>query len=328
MEERFFLSVRESCLLETKADKMERTVRRELPDGSIRFVQPYHVSMEGMEKMILCKDDEDYDAMVKVICVSARRKNVIVIIYAVVSNHCHVGILAENQDTADRYGQEIKRIYSMWFSRKYGKHGSLKRVDVKAILLDNDWYVRNALAYIPRNALDNGFNVNEYPWSGYNAMFSQRPVAGGTFKPVHLLHKEEKRRIMHTGDDLSKVSWLIDGNGYLVPGSVCDTLYLEQAFNNDHAFFLKVIGGQNSAEMKLKLVEMPRKGLTDNEFLKLVEEMSQRWFSNSLDNLSLEKKTRLIPYLSRTVCTTVPQLARIFGIGREGIAKILGHTRR
>lgn len=303
---------------------MERTVRRELPDSSIRYVQPYHVSMEGLEKKILCKDNEDYDSLVKIICVSARRKNVIVIIYAVVSNHCHVAILAESQEAADRYGQEIKRMYSMWFSRKYGGHGSLKKVDVKAIFLDTDWYVRNALAYIPRNALDNGFNVHEYPWSGYNAMFSHKPIVEDAIRPVRLLHKVEKRRIMHTGDDLSKVAWLIDGNGHLIPASVCDSQYLEQAFNNDHAFFLKTIGGQNSAEMRLKLVDMPRKGLTDNEFLKLVEELSQRWFSNSVDNLSLERKIRLIPYISRTVSTTVPQLARTFGIGREEITKILG----
>ena len=305
---------------------MERTVRRELPDGSIRYVQPYHVSMEGLEKIILCKDDEDYDALVKVICVSANRKNVIIIIYAAVSNHCHVAILAGSQKAADNYGQEIKRIYSMWFSRKYGEHGTLKKVDVKAIFLDSDWYVRNALAYIPRNALDNGFNVHEYPWSGYNAMFTQKPIAGSDIRPVRLLHKEERRKIMHTGDDLSKVGWLIDGNGHLIPGSVCDSKYLEQAFNNDHAFFLKTIGGQNSAEMKLKLVEMPRKGLTDNELLKMVEEISQRWFSNSVDSLSIERKTRLIPYLSRTVRTTVPQLARIIGIGREEVASILGRS--
>ena len=89
---------------------MKRAVLRQMPDGNVRYVQPYHVSMEGQEKVILFRDAEDYDAMVKIICVCARRKNVIVIIYAVVSNHCHAAILAVCQEDADAFCEEIKRI--------------------------------------------------------------------------------------------------------------------------------------------------------------------------------------------------------------------------
>lgn len=35
--------------------------------------------MEGLERTILCRDEEDYDAMVKILCVSARRKIVVMI---------------------------------------------------------------------------------------------------------------------------------------------------------------------------------------------------------------------------------------------------------
>lgn len=118
--------------------------------------------MEGMEKVILCRDDMDCDAMVKIICVAARRCNVIVVIYAVVSNHSHIAVLARSQRDADRYGLEVK---------SYGASSVLRHTDVKAILLDSDWYVRNALAYIPRNALDNGCAVSHYKWSSYNAAF-------------------------------------------------------------------------------------------------------------------------------------------------------------
>ena len=169
---------------------MNRTVLRQMPDGSVRYVQPYHVSMEGQETVVLCRDEEDYDAMVKIISVCARRKNVIVIIYAVVSNHSHVAILAICQEDADAFSEEIKRMYSMWFSRKYGRTGIMRTVDVKALLLDSDWYTRNALAYVPRNALDNGCNVDEYPWSGYKAMFSGLPPTGC---PVASMSKEMKR---------------------------------------------------------------------------------------------------------------------------------------
>lgn len=280
--------------------------------------------MEGLERTILCRDEEDYDAMVKILCVSARRKNVLLVIYAVVSNHCHAVVLARYQQDADDYGEEVKRMAAMWFSRKYGESGVLKGTDVKAICLDSDWYVRSALAYVPRNALDNGCNVNEYPWSGYRAMFSQDVSKRVSARQVSSLPRDEMRRIMHTGDKLKDVPWLLDDSGRLIPSSICDSAYLEQAFGNDQSFFLRTIGSLNPAEMNQKLIDNPRMRLTDSEFYKYVAAVSLRWFKAELSKLSLEQKARLIPYISRTMKTSVPQLARTFGLDRGVIRKMLG----
>ena len=272
--------------------------------------------MAGLERTILCRDEEDYDAMVKILCVSARRKNVVLVIYAVVSNHCHAVVLARYQQDADDYGGEVKRMTAMWFSRKYGESGVLKGTDVKAICLDSDWYVRSAL--------DNGCNVNEYPWSGYRAMFSQDVSKRVNVRPVSSLHRDEMRRIMHTADKLKDVPWLLDDSGRLIPSSICDSAYLEQAFGNDQSFFLRTIGSLNPAEMNQKLIDNPRKRLTDSEFYKHTAAVSLRWFKAELSRLSLEQKARLIPYISRTMKTSVPQLARTFGLNRDMIRKMLG----
>lgn len=302
---------------------MQRIVRQGLPDGTIRVVHPFHISMEGLETAVLYRDDQDYDAMVKILCVAARRKNVIVIIYAVVSNHSHVAILATCQQDADSYGQELKRMYAMWLRRRYGESAILRRTDVRAILLDSNWYVRNALAYIPRNALDNGCDVRTYRWTGFRAMFGQKPTAG-RYRKVSELTKRERERIFHTGDDLKGVPWMIDEREELIPGSFCAYRYLEQAFDGDPAFFLKILGGQNSAEMQNKLIAGPRKMQTDGEFFKQAQEASQRWFQTELATLSQERKIRLVAFLHRTTHTTVPQLARVFGLTRETVAEILG----
>lgn len=303
---------------------MKRIVHRKLPDGSFRNVQSYHVSMEGMEKVVLCRDDEDYDAMVKILCICARRKNVIIIVYAVVSNHCHAAVLAASQKAADAFGQEAKRMYSMWFSRRYGEQGALQKMDVKAIVLDTEWYIRNALAYILRNALDNGCNVNEYRWSGYRAMFGKDGIEMASGRMVSELTKQECRMLMHTGDKLQDVEWRLNDKGQLIPSSFCDHEYLEQAFENDQAYFLKTIGGQNAAEIKVKLIDNPRMRLTDSEFYKVVNETAERWFQTDLSHLSIQQKARLLPYLQRTMRTSIPQLARTLGISRNRIEEMLG----
>ena len=301
---------------------MDRIAIRTLPDGRLGRLHPFHVCLEGMEDTILCRDDEDYDAMVKIMAVASRRKNVIIVIYAVVSNHFHATVLALKQEDADLYGEDVKRVYSMWFSRKHGEHKAMKHVSVSALLLENDWHVRNALAYIPRNALDNGCNVANYPWSGYAAMFRQK---GETLKgkPVATLTKREREAVMHTGDDLTGTRWLLDGQNRLTPESICDTVYLEQAFNNDPAYFLKTIGSLNPAEMEWKLVNAPRQRLPDTDFLASVNDVSDRWFKLPAGDLSIEKKLRLIPYINRTMKTSIPQLARAFGLSRDEVARAL-----
>lgn len=301
---------------------MDRIAIRTLPDGRLGRLQPFHVCLEGMEDTILCRDDEDYDAMVKIMAVASRRKNVIIVIYAVVSNHFHATVLALKQEDADLYGEEVKRVYSMWFSRKHREHKAMKHVSVSALLLENDWHVRNALAYIPRNALDNGCNVANYPWSGYAAMFRAK---GETLqgKPVATLTKREREAVLHTGDDLTGTRWMLDGQNRLTPESICDTVYLEQAFNNDPAYFLKTIGTLNPSEMEWKLVNAPRQRLPDTDFLASVNDVSDRWFKLPAGDLSMEKKRRLIPYINRTMKTSIPQLARAFGLSHDEVARAL-----
>ena len=196
-------------------------------------------------------------------------------------------------------------------------------MDVKALSLNSEWYLRNALAYVPRNALDNGCNVNDYKWSGYRAMFRKTPLPPGPLRKVSGMTQRERRAVMHTGDSLAGVPWQVDASGMLVPESFCDAAYLEQVFNHDQVYFIRTIGGQNGAEMKQKLVDDPRTMMKDTDFYKEADAIALRWFKVGLSALTLEQKIRLIPYLKRTRKTTVPQLARVFGLERGKIESIL-----
>jgi len=300
-----------------------KDVARRLPDGTVNAVRPFHISFEGLEKEIICRDDQDCDSMVKCLVVCSRRKNVIIIIYAVVSNHAHVAVLARNIYEAKAYAREVKRMYSQLFSRKYGSSKVLHHTDVDVQLLDNDWYLRNALAYIPRNAYDNGAkNLMDYKWTGFRAFFRSGSSVGKG-RAVSDMTRRECREVLHTGDNLGDVPWRVNSEGELEPDSFCDIAYLEQAFNNDEAFFHKSVGGVNLAEMTQKLVVSPRQMKTDAEFRKEVDAISLRWFMTGLSDLPASKKARLIPYVYHTMKTTIPQLARTFGLSKDDITRLL-----
>ena len=303
-----------------------KAIVREMPDGSARRVYPFHLSLEGLEKAIICRDEEDYDILVKYVFLCALRKNVIVATYVVVSNHLHAILLAEDDIVAGDYGNEVRRRYAMWFSRKYRERILYhdKCVDVR--LLDTYWYIRNAIAYVFRNALDNGKSIDSYPWSGYRAVFCNGQSKGWT-RPVSSLTKREKESFFHTNEDISATGWKIDINGRLEPASACDWEYIESAFDNSQAFLFKIIGEVNVSQMQQELVDGPRVRMLDSEFFKMISSLSERWFSKPVAQLSLTEKMRLIPYVSRTSKTSIPQLARGFGLDREKIAEILRKNR-
>ena len=304
----------------------ERICNRKLPDGSVRKVYPYHVSLEGMEQLVLCRDDEDYDVMVKYLFLCARRKNVLVVIYIVMSNHGHATILAIGQDEADAFKTEWIRMYSQYFSKKYRQKKVLGKTSAVALYLDSDWYLRNTLAYVPKNALDALSRIEDYRWSGYRGLFCQGKSAAGV-RLARTLTRREKEACFHTHDSLDKLDWLLNVNGELEPASVCDYTYLESAFGNDQAFFLKTIGTVNMAEMHQKLVDNPRQRQNDTEFIKTLDSVADGWFHCTVLDLPREKKARLLPYIYRAYRTTVAQLARCFGLPREEVLKMIGRGR-
>ena len=304
----------------------ERICFRTLPDGSVRKVFPYHISLEGMAQLVLCRDDDDYDVMVKYIFICARRKNVIVVIYIAMSNHGHATILASSQADADAFKEEWLRMYSQYFSRKYRQRKILRHTSAAALYLDSDWYLRNTLAYVPKNALDALSRVEDYRWSGYRGMFCQGKAPHGIRK-AWTMTRREKEACFHTHDSLDGVPWLVNSAGELEPASACDHGYLESAFGNDQAFFLKTIGTVNMAEMQQKLIDNPRQRQNDTEMLKTLDSLSNAWFKCGILNLPREKKARLIPYVYRTFRTSIAQLARCFGVDTDTVSRMVGKTR-
>ena len=301
----------------------QRIVTRTLPNGSVAKVYPFHLSLEGLESNLLCRDEEDYDVVEKFMYVTAWQCNVLVVSHVVMSNHGHQCVLAPSMEHVHHMAENLKQRCSMHIASKYGEHNVLLGTSADVQLLDNDWYVRNALAYIPRNVMELGVRPENYPWCSYRALFVNGASADGVRK-VSALSRREKEALMHTHLDLSRVPWQLDRDGHLVPVTCCDWQYQEAAFGHDQAFFLKTIGGQDTAQMKYELEEKPYRMVNDTEMQKVADEVCQRWFGAKPAEISTERRTRVLNYLYHSRKTTVTQLARVLQLPRELVARLLG----
>ena len=294
-----------------------------LPDGTVKKVHPFHFSLEGMESNLLCRDDGDYDFTEKQIYIIALRKNVVIVSHIVMSNHAHATVLAASLEQARAYSREVKRICSLHLSQKYGEKSALAGLSEDIRYLDDDRYVRNTLAYIPRNALDAGFRVEDYPWSSYRAMFADGKCINGR-KAVSAMTRREREDLLYTHSNLKNCKWILNDRDNLEPASACCYEYLESAFNGDQSFFLKTIGSVNMPEMNMKLLKNPRAMRSDSEFRLLAMENCERLFGKTLDSISVETKLRLVQYRYNCYRTTTAQLARCVKLSRDDVEAFIG----
>lgn len=296
---------------------------KELPDGTVARVYPYHLCFEGKDDAVLFRDGEDYDVAVKYIALSSFRCVTLLVHYVVVSNHMHIILLAASDSDPAHVADDIKKTYSMWMRRKYGESKALMRLDIKVLALDSIWYLRNAIAYVTRNALDNSRSIGTYLWSAHRAFFAGN-AASLDLKKISDFSVRRQRELLHSRTFPDNLRWQLDEALCLEPRSICDTKYVEAAFNNDIVFYMKTVGLVNLPEMKMRLTELSGELQNDTEMYKLVSEISHRWFGFSINQISLIQKARLIPYVRRKMKTTPSQLARVFGLDKERVREILG----
>ena len=305
----------------------QRIVTRTRSDGIAIKMYPFHISLEGMESVLLCRDDEDYDHLQKSYYLAAWKTGSRVIAEIAMSNHGHVAVLASELGAAQQAGEIIKKRHSQYLSWKFNEKGILNRSDICVKYLDTDGYVRNALAYIPRNTLDACDRVEDYRWSSYRGMFVGGRCPSGLYQ-VADLSRRERELLFRTHEDLSGVPWILNVDGNIEPASACDYEYMESAFSNDQAFFLKTIGSVNTAEMQQLLVINGRNRQSDPEMLAVISRMADKWYGKSILELSPEQKAHMLPYLYRSYRTTIPQLARCLRMPRDVVAGLAPVRRR
>ena len=304
-----------------------RTPDRRLPDGTMTRVFPFHISMEGMESVLLCRDEEDFDHLEKTFYLSAWKNNGLTIMEIAMSNHGHTCILAPDMQAALKTGEMIKKRHSQYLSWKYSEKSILSRSSVDIRYLDSDWYVRNVLAYIPRNAEDSNCRIEDYRWSSYRGMFVQGRCEAPV-KRVSALSIREMRATFRTHEDLRPVPWLINIEGGIEPASACDWEYLESAFNHEQAFFFKTIGSVNKSEMVQQLALNRRIRHTDTEMLAIIANLADKWYRKTIVDLTPEMKAKLLPYLYRCYRTSIPQLARCLQLSREIVRSLVPSRKR
>ena len=123
---------------------MARPLRVEFP-GAV-----YHVTARGNRHEGIFVDDEDRQALLKVVAQALSRFDAEALAYCLMANHYHF-VLHTRQGNLSLLVRHINGVYPQTYNRRHQKVGHLLQGRFKAILVDRDAYLLDVCRYVDLN---------------------------------------------------------------------------------------------------------------------------------------------------------------------------------
>lgn len=132
---------------------------------------PVHVVQRGNNRQVCFTSDADLAAYANWLCEAAVRYGVAIHAWAFMTNHVHMLMTPEHDDSVSNTMQHLGRRYVRYFNWKYDRTGTLFEGRFKASLVQTGNYFLNCQRYIELNPVRAGMvdDPGDYVWSSYRA---------------------------------------------------------------------------------------------------------------------------------------------------------------
>ena len=285
----------------------------------------YHVCTNGLEQVVLLRNDEDHRVAWNYLALCGWKARVRTLVFSLMSNHVHVLVLCNDSKQADLFIKIFKKSLSLYLKKQYGLTKVLHRTQDCITQIDSVQYLKNCIAYILRNAICARIcaKPEDYPWSSYQAYFSQRDK-NNTLIKVAELSFTQKRRLLKTNMDLSGCPLRIDLDGKITLDSWVNADIVEKAYKHSGKSFLYYLGCCNDATMEYELEHQPLIKVSDNDMYAAVQQLvAKRFHGKDLSELTSSEKCSILKQVFFNNKTSIPQLSRILGLPRQLIRQIM-----
>lgn len=150
---------------------------------------PHHVIQRGNNRQAIFSTPADYRLLLDLLDENAKKFDVAVHAYVLMSNHFHLLATPETQDGLPQMMQAVGRRYVRYFNDAQGRTGTLWEGRYKSTLIQTDRYLMACMAYIDLNPVRGGLvaQARDYPWSSHGHYIGQQ--AGRLIIP-HALYWE------------------------------------------------------------------------------------------------------------------------------------------
>ena len=142
---------------------MPRRPRMYLPE------MPYHVVQRGNNRDATFFSETDYQFYLECLYSASIRYGVRIHAYVLMTNHVHILMTPELEDSVSLVMQSIGRRYVQYINKLYRRTGTLWEGRHKASLVDTDNYLLTVSRYIEMNPVAANMvqHPSEYQWTSY-----------------------------------------------------------------------------------------------------------------------------------------------------------------
>ena len=130
---------------------------------------PHHVIQRGNNRQAIFATQADYRALFELLADNAKKFDVAVHAYVLMSNHFHLLATPQTADGLPKMMQAVGRSYVRYFNDAQKRTGTLWEGRYKSTVIQADRYLLACMAYIDLNPVRAGLLVQpqDYPWSSH-----------------------------------------------------------------------------------------------------------------------------------------------------------------
>lgn len=130
---------------------------------------PHHIIQRGNNRQAIFASAADYEQLLGLLEEYAKKFNVAIHAYVLMSNHFHVLATPVTADGVPQMMQSLGRSYVRYFNAQHGRTGTLWEGRYKSTLIQAERYLLACMAYMDLNPVRAGMvaEAADYPWSSH-----------------------------------------------------------------------------------------------------------------------------------------------------------------
>jgi putative transposase len=138
---------------------------------------PHHVIQRGNNHQPIFASAADYKTLLDLLEESAKKFDVAVHAYVLMSNHFHLLATPKTTEGLPKMMQAVGRSYVRYFNDAQGRSGTLWEGRYKSSVIQTERYLLACMAYIDLNPVRAGLVSvpQDYPWSSHMHYLGARP---------------------------------------------------------------------------------------------------------------------------------------------------------
>ena len=130
---------------------------------------PHHIIQRGNNRQAIFSGPADYELLLSLIDEHARKQQVAIHAYVLMSNHFHLLATPETAEGIPQMMQAVGRRYVRTYNLRHARTGTLWEGRYKSTLIQAERYLLACMVYIDLNPVRAGMVAEpaNYPWSSY-----------------------------------------------------------------------------------------------------------------------------------------------------------------